>query len=138
MEDVIKIVRRAQNPPANSGNAADMGLIPALGRSSGIGNGNPLQYSCLENSLDRGAWWATVHGATKNWTQLSTHTQTHREKAKAMKERVGHSFIHSFKVLIITTGNKNSQRRCFFWIVPCTTNRWDILLYLIPAFLQRI
>ena len=86
MEDVIKIFRRGflsgavvKNPPANSRNARDMGLIPGLGRSSGIGNGNPLQYSCLENSLDREAWWATVHGVTKNWTQLSIHTYTHRE-----------------------------------------------------------
>ena len=49
-------------------NAGDPGLIPELGRSSGEGNGNPLQYFCLENSMDRGAWWATVHGVTKSWT----------------------------------------------------------------------
>ena len=47
-----------------------MGLIPGSGRSPGEGNGNPLQYSCLENPMDRGAWWATVHGVTKSWTQL--------------------------------------------------------------------
>ena len=47
--------------------AGDLGLIPGLGRSPGVGNGNPLQYSCLENSMDRGAWWATVHGVEKNW-----------------------------------------------------------------------
>ena len=45
--------------------------IPGLGRSPGEGNGNPLQYSCLENSMDRGAWWPTVHGVTKSRTQLS-------------------------------------------------------------------
>ena len=49
-------------------NAGDLGLIPGLGRSPGEGNGNPLQYSCLENSMDRGAWWATVHGVAKSWT----------------------------------------------------------------------
>ena len=49
-------------------NAGDPGLIPGLGRSPGEGNGNPLQYSCLENSMDEGAWWATVHGVTKSWT----------------------------------------------------------------------
>ena len=49
-------------------NAGDPGLIPELGRSPGEGNGNPLQYFCLENSMDRGAWWATVHGVTKSWT----------------------------------------------------------------------
>jgi len=50
--------------------AGDLGLIPRSGRSPGEGNGYPLQYSCLENSMDRGAWWATVHGVTKNWTWL--------------------------------------------------------------------
>ena len=47
-------------------NAGDAGLIPGLGRSPGEGNGNPLQYSCLGNPRDRGAWWATVHGVTKS------------------------------------------------------------------------
>ena len=45
--------------------AGDLGSVPALGRSAGEGNGNPLQYSCLGNSMDRGAWWATVHGISK-------------------------------------------------------------------------
>ena len=52
----------------------DPGSIPASGRSPGEGNGNPLQYSCLENPMDRGAWWATVHGVTKSQTQLSDYT----------------------------------------------------------------
>ena len=51
--------------------AGDLGLIPGLGRSPGEGNGNPLQCSCLENSMNRGAWWATVHGVTKSWTRRS-------------------------------------------------------------------
>ena len=50
-----------KNLPANAGDIRHMGLIPGSGRSPGEGNGNPLQYSCLENSTDRGAWWATVH-----------------------------------------------------------------------------
>ena len=53
--------------------AGDAGSIPGLGRSRGAGNGNPLQYSCLENSMDGGAWQATVHGIAKSWTQLSEH-----------------------------------------------------------------
>ena len=57
-----------KNPSVNAG---DTGLITGLGRSPGVGKGNPLQYSCLENSMDRGAWWATVHGAAKNWICLS-------------------------------------------------------------------
>ena len=54
-----------KNLPANAG---DVGLIPGSGRSSGEGNGNPLQYACLENSTDRGPWGATVHGVTKGQT----------------------------------------------------------------------
>ena len=52
-------------------NAGDLGLIPGLGRSPREGKGNPLQYSCLGNPMDRGAWWATVHGVTKLRTRLS-------------------------------------------------------------------
>ena len=54
-----------------SADARDVGLIPGLGRSLGGGNGNPLQYSFLENSMDREAWWATVHGAAKSQIQLN-------------------------------------------------------------------
>ena len=57
-----------KNPPANAGDAGDMGLIPGSGRSLGGGNGNPLQYSFLDKSMDRGAWWTTVHGVSKSWT----------------------------------------------------------------------
>ena len=57
-----------KNWPANAGNARDMGSIPGLGRSPGEGNGNPLQYSCLENPMDVGAWWDTVHWVAKSWT----------------------------------------------------------------------
>ena len=56
-----------KNPPANSG---DEGLIPGPGRAPGKGNGNPLQYSFLENPMARGAWWATVHGVAKSRTRL--------------------------------------------------------------------
>ena len=55
-----------KNRPTNAAGARDAGLIPGLERSPGVGNGNPLQYSCLENSLDRGARWAAVHGVTKS------------------------------------------------------------------------
>ena len=57
-----------KNPPANAGDVRDVGLIPGWRRSSGIGNGNSLQYSFLENSMDRRAWQATVHGVAKTQT----------------------------------------------------------------------
>ena len=67
-----------KNPPANAGDARDAGLIPGSGRSLGGGNGNSLQYSCLENSMGRGAWKATVHGVAESDTaELNTHTHTH-------------------------------------------------------------
>ena len=63
-----------KNPPANAGDAREAGSIPGSGRSPGVGNGNPLQFSCLENSMGRGALWAIAHGAAKNRTQLSTRS----------------------------------------------------------------
>ena len=67
-----------KNLPTDAGNVRDEGLIPGVGRSPGGGRGNPLQYSCLENPMDRGAWQVTVHKVAKSWTRLkrlSTHTK---------------------------------------------------------------
>ena len=61
---------------ASACNAGDLGSIPGLGRSPGDGNGNPLQYSCLENPMDGGAWWATVHGVAKSQIRLRDFTFT--------------------------------------------------------------
>ena len=69
-----------KNPPANAGDIREAGSIPGLGRSSREGHGNPPQYSCLENPIDRGTWRAIVHGVTKSQTQLkllNMHTCTH-------------------------------------------------------------
>ena len=66
-----------KNLPVNAGDVRDMGLTPGLGRSPGGGHGNPFQYSCLENPMDRGTWWAAVHGVAKSQTQLSTHATQH-------------------------------------------------------------
>ena len=64
-------IPHGSNGKESACNAGDMGSIPGLGRSPGEGNDNSLQYSCLENFMDRGACWATVHGVTKSWTKLS-------------------------------------------------------------------
>ena len=69
------------NPPANAGDIRDAGLIPGSERSPGGRHGNPLQYSCLENPMDRGAWWATLHRVAESQTQLkqvSMHAHMHR------------------------------------------------------------
>ena len=65
---VVQMVKKNKSSACNVG---DLGSIPGLGRYPGGGNGNPLQYSCLRNPRDRGAWWTTVHGVTKSWTQLT-------------------------------------------------------------------
>ena len=67
-----------KNLPANAGNTGEVGSIPGWGRSPGEGHGTPLQYSCLENPMDRGAWWATVCGVSDSQTRHAhTHTHTH-------------------------------------------------------------
>ena len=65
-----QVVLVVKNLSANAGDLRDADLISGSGRSPGGGHGNPLQYSCLENPMDRGAWWATVYGASKSQTQL--------------------------------------------------------------------
>ena len=117
-----------RNPPTNAGYIIDMGSVPALGRSPGGGNGNPLQYSCLENPMDRGAWWATVHGVAKSWTrlkQLSTHalfTQIKHKKNK-YKNKEG---IFSFTVQSL--GNDSSTIRQLAYRSWHQVNRQEELL----------
>ena len=69
-----------KNLPANAGDKWDLGLIPGSRRTPGGGNGNPLLYSCLENPMERGAWWVVIHGVAKSWTWLSdwAHTRSAR------------------------------------------------------------
>ena len=69
------MVQVVKHLPANAGDSGDVGSIPGSGRSPGEGNCNPLQYSRLENFMDGGAWWATVHGVTKSQT-LTEHART--------------------------------------------------------------
>ena len=78
-------------------NAGDPGLIPGLERSSGEGNGNPLQYSCLENPLVGGAWWAAVHGVVKSRTRLSDFTFIFHFHALE-KEIATHSSVPAWRI----------------------------------------
>ena len=72
-----QVVLVVKNPPANARDLRDAGLIPGSGRSPGGGDGNPLQYYCLEKPLDRGAWWATVQSCKESDTNATEHT--HRQ-----------------------------------------------------------
>ena len=74
-----QVAQWVKNPPANAGDTGDLILILGLERSSGGGYGNPLQYSCLENPMNRRVWWATVQRATKSQKQLNTHAHTFKE-----------------------------------------------------------
>ena len=95
----------------NAGDAKDTLLVPGSVRSPGVGNGNPFQYSCLENPMDKGAWWAIVHGVEKSGTQLSTHIHTHlsdweRDTWRQNNPCSQHSFhystnlIHNFRMFL--------------------------------------
>ena len=106
MELVVK------NPPANE-ETRDTGSIPGLGRFLGGRQGNPLQYPCLENSMDRGVWRATAHGATKSWTQLST------QRCRLQNDyKKSHAFLHTnneqskwkLRKLILQQNKKNILR----------------------------
>ena len=77
---------------ASASNAGDLGLTPGSERSPGVGNGNPLQYSCLEDFMDRGAWWATGHGVTESRTQLST--------SLIVRRLPSHNLLHCFLSLL--------------------------------------
>ena len=95
------VVRVVKNPPANAGHLRDSGLIPGSGRSPGRGHGNSLQYSCLENPMERGAWWVIVHRVTKRQTwlkRLKTHTHTHiHTHTHTHPQSFVYEFLHEHK-----------------------------------------
>ena len=86
-----------KNLPANAGDRRNADLISESGRSPGGGHGNPLQYSCLENPMDRGAWQATVHGVAKSWKRLSDFTFTFLFHALE-KEMATHSSVLAWRI----------------------------------------
>ena len=100
-------------------NAGDPSLIPGLGRSPGEGNGNPLQYSCLENPMDGGAWRATVHLVSKSWTRLHFHFKTSPlsfslvlvawHAADMGSQRVGHDWATELNWLVLLSLNKEEH-----------------------------
>ena len=99
-------------------NAGNPGLIPGLGRSSGEENGNPLQYSCLENPMDRGTWWATAHGVAKSRARLSdfTHSLTHTIHSVVLKDKVLlKNYYAKTKQNTLSTPASQLYPPCSFW-----------------------
>ena len=108
-----------KNLPANA-EKRDVGSVPGLGRSPGGGHGNSFQYSYLENPMDRGAWWATVHKVTKSWTwlkQFSMHA--HRAWASSV-----HSLLNISKLNDTTTGTMTVPRSTI------NTKKWSVAQFL--------
>ena len=104
-----------KNLPANARDTRNVGSIPGSGRSPGEGNVNPFQYSCLENSMDRGAWWATVHRVANSWTRHSTCFQVPELKSLNFPTVADQEFLKSYELTIIffiayTQANTLTQR----------------------------
>ena len=101
-------------------NAGDGGSVPGLGRSPAEGNGNPLQNSCLENPMDRGAWRATVHGAAKSQTRLSdfTHTHTHTHTYICTNCNVDHKGFPSGSAVKNPPAMQETQVQSLGWEDP--------------------
>ena len=103
-------------------NTGDLGSIPGLGRSSGKGNGNPLWYSCLENSMDGRAWWATVQGVTKSQTRLNDFTSLSSLGAFNTTHRSSHKYlISAYCVMNPFLMMRDSENPCPFW---CLYSGW--------------
>ena len=113
LEQASHLKLMIKNPPASVGDTRYADSVAGLGRSPGGGNGNPLQYSFLENPMDRGAWQAVVHGVTKNWTRLSTAQHSTKE-AITLKT----TFYNLFSMLM-RPGERNGSGNdvCPFWIL---------------------
>ena len=95
-----------KNPACQCKNIRDTGSVPGSGRSPGGGYGNPLQFSCLENPMDRGAWWVIVHRVAKSWTwlkQLRTHT--HTQMHKFYRKLNSYNFVRGLKLGLETQGS---------------------------------
>ena len=105
-----------KNPPANEGDIKDLGSIPGFGRSPGGGRGNPLQYPSLENPMDRGAWWATVHRGAKSQTWL--------KRLSVKKNCENKNLENIFKILHMVA--------YFLFSIYIAWNDWSLRLHLCP------
>ena len=116
------VVLVVKNLLANAGDIRDAGSIPGSGRSTGEGNGNPLQYSCLENPMDRGAWWATIHEVTKCWTWLNDLACMHSCFTQ-LYDKVNQAYIYIY-IYHLFYGGYFFLSFFLFFFSHCTT--WDV------------
>ena len=110
-------------PPANAGNIRDIGSIPGSGRSLGGGHGNPFPYSCLENPMDRGTWWATVHWVTKIWNMTEATVQAQHLPSMLLQMSNFHSFFWLNSFPLHTTPSSSTDRHLgYFHILAIVNN----------------
>ena len=102
-----------KNPSGSAGDARDVGSIPGSGRSPVEGNGNPLQYSCLEKPMDREAWWAMAHGVAESQTRLSVRTHTHPHK---LQKESGLDMLAAVWWVTLLEGFYNQFSMCWFTV----------------------
>ena len=117
-----KVVLVVKNPPANAGDTRNTGSIPGSGRSPGEGNGNPLQYSCLENSMDRGAKWATVHWVARVRHDLANTWYINYTYASSKKTSWKFSQI---KLRFSLVSERQSSRSLFQKVPSLSTSRYS-------------
>ena len=133
-----------KNLPTNAGDIRNLGLISGWGRSSGGRNGNPFQYSCLENSMDWGIWWATVQWVTNSQMWLSTHTQLNLETQRIQLRNML-NFEHYYEfcciwIIFAISTKGNLWGKCYSlvfcikhsWVLLCTLESYGNTLYIIP------
>ena len=120
-----------RNSPANAGDIRDEGSTPGLGRSPERGHGNPLQYSCLENPMDRGAWWATVQGVTETTECVHTHTlhsPRHHSQKRLSSRMHTHARTHA------RTHTPHLRASALLFLMSAFCRAFHMLCPLLPGF----
>ena len=124
MQGASQVAQLVKNLPPGAGDARDVGSMPGWRRSPGVGNGNPPQYSCLENPMDKGAWWATVHGVAKSWKWLSTRvcmhacTHTHTQSIHALE-------LYPWEKNILKSNNNDNNYKNNYNVKSCVATTQD-------------
>ena len=128
-----QVVLMIKNPPANKAEARDPGLIPGSGRSPGKGNGNTLQYSYLENPMNRGSWWVTIHSfAESNTTEHTVHMRTKLISVQAVWEPVHQGCLRKLAALPLETLRFMTGVLPFLSVEECALSCSPLQIYMEP------